>query len=60
MIPGKIEVVVLRNFLLKITARILDFSGDNAANANWEHVQTTWPEFWAILTPSPYVDTFTK
>ena len=23
-------------------------------------VQTTWTEFWAILTPSPYVDTFTK
>ena len=21
-------------------------------------VQTTWTEFWATLTPSPYVDTF--
>ena len=26
----------------------------------WGRVQTTWTEFWAILTPSPYVDTFTK
>ena len=25
------------------------------------HIQTTWTEFWAILTPPPpYVDTFTK
>ena len=24
------------------------------------HVQSTWTEFWAILTPSPYVDTFIK
>ena len=23
-------------------------------------VQTTWTELWAILTPPPYVDTFTK
>ena len=23
-------------------------------------VQTTWTEFWVILTPSPYVDAFTK
>ena len=51
-----------QNNLLFVSSELLIYE-DIAFDQNLYiggRVQTTWTEFWAILTPYPYVDTFTK
>ena len=49
------EILIMRNI------KIADSFVSTKSVRIRGRVQTTWTEFWAILTPPPpYVDTFTK